>query len=202
MIRVSVVGGDDLELLPEMDGPTGGVDTVVAAPPDVAVIDLEMPDGDGVRTLKDLRERGFTGRVLVLTDGTDGGTVLEALRYGADGCLAKADGLRGVASALRRLDRGERLVDPALEVAAMAQLGRYVTQARESTEAAAALTNRERDVLSLLADGRTVKQIGRVLGISPRTVERHVSNLYRKLDVRSRVQAITRAAALELIELR
>jgi DNA-binding NarL/FixJ family response regulator len=217
VIRVAVVGGHpvvrgvvnlacreaaDLELVVEPDRASDGVEATVLADPDVAVIDLEMPDGDGIQTLRDLRSHGYAGRVLVLTDRTDGAAVLETLRHGADGCLAKADGLRTVASAVRRLDAGERLVDPSLELAAMSQLGRFAAIARESTEAAAALTGRERDVLGLLADGRTMKQIGRTLGISPRTVERHVAKVYRKLKVRSRVQAVTRAAALELIDLR
>jgi two-component system response regulator DevR len=192
----------DLELLPEIDHISEGIGPVVASAPDVAVIDLEMTDGDGMKTLKELRDRGFTGRVLVLTERSDGRAVLEALRFGADGCLAKVDSLRGVGDVLRRLYAGERIVDRALELAAMGELGRYVARARDRFEVAATLTVRERDVLSLLADGRTMKQIGRFLGISPRTVERHVSKVYRKLRVRSRVQAVTRAASLELIELR
>jgi DNA-binding NarL/FixJ family response regulator len=217
MIRVSVLGGHpvvrgvvrlacreapDLELVSESDRSKGAVDAILANDPNVAVIDLDMPQGDGIWILRELRKAGFVGRLLVLTDRTDGASVLEALRHGADGCLAKAEGLRGVADALRRLATGERLVDPALERAAMGQLGRFATLARESSETAAALTTREREVLALLADGFTLRQMGRRLGISPRTVERHVARIYRKLEVRSRVQAVTRAAALDLIDLR
>lgn len=217
VIRVSVLGGHpivrgvvglacreapDLELVSESDRMDGAVDAIVSTNPDIAVLDLDMPDGNGIWSLRELRRAGFPGRVLVLTDRTDGASVLEALRHGADGCLAKAEGLRGIAAALRRLAAGERLVDPALERAATTQLGRFATLARESSEAAAALTDRERQVLALLADGNTMRQMGRRLGISPRTVERHVAGLYRKLEVHSRVQAVTRAAALDLIDLR
>ena len=192
----------DLELVSESDRSAGSVEAILLAHPDVAVIDLDMPDGGGIWTLRELRERGFAGLVLVLTDRTDGASVLEALRHGADGCLATAAGLRGIASVIRRLAAGERLVDPELERAAMDQLGRFATLARESSQAAATLTNREHQVLALLADGHTMRQMGRRLGISPRTVERHVAALYRKLEVHSRVQAVTRAAALDLIDLR
>jgi DNA-binding NarL/FixJ family response regulator len=217
VIRVSVLGGHpvvrgvvrlacreapDLELVSESDRLDGAVDAIRSTNPDIAVIDLDMPEGDSIWILRELRRAEFAGRILVLTDRKDGASVLEALRHGADGCLAKAGGLRGVAAALRRLAAGERLVDPALERAAMGQLGRFATVARESSEAAAGLTSREREVLTLLADGHTMRQMGRRLGISPRTVERHVAGLYRKLEVRSRVQAVTRAAALDLIDLR
>jgi two-component system response regulator DevR len=217
VIRVSVLGGHpvvrgvvslacreapDLELVSESDRSDGAIDGIMSTDPDIAVIDLDMPEGDGIWTLRGLRRAGFAGRVLVLTDRTDGASVLEALRHGADGCLAKAEGLRGIAAALRRLAAGERLVDPALERAATTQLGRFATLARESSEVAATLTERERQVLALLADGHTMRQMGRRLGISPRTVERHVAGLYRKLEVHSRVQAVTRAATLDLIDLR
>src|SRR5918996_3450544 len=104
MIRVSVLGGHpvvrgvvrlacreapDLELVSESDRPDGAVDAIVSTSPDIAVIDLDMPEGDGIWILRELRRTGFAGRVLVLTDRTDGASVLAALRHGADGCLAK-----------------------------------------------------------------------------------------------------------------
>jgi DNA-binding NarL/FixJ family response regulator len=216
VIRVAMIGGHpvvrgvvrlacrespDLELVSESEHTSGAAPMVIGAHVDVAVIDLDLAHGDGLWTLRELREH-FVGRILVLTDRTDGSVVIDALRHGADGCLAKAEGLRGVAAAIRRLFAGERLVDPALERAALGRLGQFATMARESSEAASRLTPREREVLSLLADGRTVRQMGRLLGISPRTVERHVTALYRKLAVTSRVQAVTKAASLDLIDLR
>jgi RNA polymerase sigma factor (sigma-70 family) len=93
------------------------------------------------------------------------------------------------------------VVDPALEQAAVLELGRFARQARESSAVVATLTPREREVLELLAEGLTMQQIGRRLTISPRTVETHVAKLYRKLEVRSRVQAIAKAASLGLLEI-
>jgi DNA-binding CsgD family transcriptional regulator len=93
-------------------------------------------------------------------------------------------------------------VDPSLEQVAVLELGRFARQAREGSAVRATLTPREQEILGLLADGMTMQQIGRRLGISPRTVETHVSKLYRKLAVRTRVQAVARAASLGLIDLR
>jgi DNA-binding NarL/FixJ family response regulator len=170
--------------------------------PDLLVLDLELPDLDGLDVLRELRATGYDGPALVLSERADGGTVLEALRLGAEGFVHKAEGMRHVGEAIRRVIAGERAVGPELEQAAVMELGRFARQAREGSAVDAALTERERQILELLADGFTMQQIGRRLGISPRTVETHVAKLYRKLGVSTRVQAIARAASLGLVELR
>ena len=80
-------------------------------------------------------------------------------------------------------------------------LGSFARKAREGSEMEASLTPREQEILVMVSDGFTMQQVGRRLGISPRTVETHVAKLYRKLGVRTRVQAVSRAAQLGLIEL-
>src|SRR6478672_7256241 len=124
--------------------------------------------------------------VVLVSERADGATVLDAMRLGVDAYLIKPDGLRRVGDAIRRVLDGERAIDPALEQAAVLELGRFARQARESSEIDASLTTREREILELLAEGIAMPQIGRRLDISPRTVETHVANLYRKLAVRSR----------------
>jgi two-component system, NarL family, response regulator DevR len=170
--------------------------------PDVLIVDLELPDSDGLDLIRDLVDGGFPAAILAVSERDDGPTVLEALRRGAAGYLTKPDGLRRVASAIRSLAVGERVLDPGVEAAALAELGRFARQAREGSEVHASLSPREREILGLLADGLTTRQIGRRLEISPRTVESHVAKVYRKLGASSRVQAVSRAAQLGLIELR
>jgi DNA-binding NarL/FixJ family response regulator len=92
-------------------------------------------------------------------------------------------------------------MNPALEKDAMGALGRLARRAREGADVEAGLTPRERQVLELLGVGLTIGQIASRLGISPRTIETHVAKLYRKLGVRTRVQAISRAATLGLVDL-
>lgn len=175
---------------------------IAALAPDVVVLDLEVSDVAGLDVLQETRAAAPGLLLLVVSERTDGTTVLEAMRLGADGYLTKTDGLREAGRSIRRLVAGERVLDPAVQGAAVSELGRFARQAREGSQVVASLSPREHEILLLLADGLTMQQIGRRLDISPRTVESHVSKLYRKLAVRTRVQAVARAAALGLIDLR
>jgi len=168
--------------------------------PDLLVLDLDLPDADGFRVLTDLDD-DRPGAVLVLADRADGDLVLRALRLGARGYVTKSDGLRELPATIRRVLAGERVMTPALEREAMGALGRMARRAREGADVEAGLTPRERQVLEFLGGGMTIGQIASRLGISPRTVETHVAKLYRKLGVRTRVQAISRAATLGLVDL-
>jgi DNA-binding NarL/FixJ family response regulator len=168
---------------------------------DLLVLDLDLSDGDGLTALRGLREAGFEGAVLAISDRTDGSSVLEALKLGVLGYLNKSDDLRTIGVAMNRLLAGERLISSDLEQAALVALHRFAKQAREGSEMSAKLTPRERQILEMISDGLTMQQMARRLSISPRTVETHVAKLYRKLGVNTRVQAVSRAASLGLIDL-
>ena len=168
--------------------------------PDLLILDLDLPDADGFRVLTDLDD-ARPRAVLVLADRADGDLVLQALRLGARGYVTKAEGLRDLVTTIQRVLGGERVMTPALEKDAMGALGRMARRAREGADVDAGLTPRERQILELLSGGLTIGQIASRLGISPRTVETHVAKLYRKLGVRTRVQAISRAATLGLVDL-
>ncbi len=176
------------------------IDACRADPPDLLVLDLDLPDADGFRVLSEL-DSARPQCVLVLSDRADGDLVLRALRLGARGFVTKAEGLRGLVSTIQRVLTGERVLAPGLEQDAVLALGRFAKRAREGAEVAAELTAREHQVLELLSDGHTMRQIATRLSISPRTVETHVGKVYRKLGVRTRVQAVSRAATLGLVEL-
>jgi DNA-binding NarL/FixJ family response regulator len=177
------------------------IDVCRSGAPDLLVLDLELPDADGLRVLTDLGDAHRPDAVLVLSDQTDGDMVLRALRLGAGGYVTKAEGLRGLSATIRRVLAGDRVIAAGLEQDAVLALGRLARRAREGSEVAAELTSRERQVLELLSDGYTMRQIATRLSISPRTVETHVAKVYRKLGVRTRVQAVSRAATLGLVEL-
>lgn len=202
VVRLACDAAPDLELTGEAELASTALSAVFETSPDVTVLDIDLPDGDGLAVVRDLREAGYEGSILVLTDRHDGASVLEAMRLGATGYLGKAEGLRRITPAIRRVAAGERVVDARLEQAAVLELGKFANKAREGAEVRATLTTREQEILELMAGGLTMQQIGRRLAISPRTVETHVAKLYRKLAVRTRVQAVARAASLGLIDLR
>jgi two-component system nitrate/nitrite response regulator NarL len=202
VIRLACDALPDVQIVEEVDNGPDAVRAASASSPNIAVIDLDLPDIAPADLLRSVRAAGFVGHIVAVSERADGTSVLDAMRVGVDAYLVKPDGLRRIGDAIKRVLGGERVIDPALEQAAVLELGRFARQARESSEVVSSLTPREREILELLAEGLTTQQIGRRLGISPRTVETHVAKLYRKLEVRTRVQAIAKAASLGLIELR
>jgi DNA-binding NarL/FixJ family response regulator len=170
--------------------------------PDVVVLDLSLPGAlQGLDVARAVRAESTAGRLLVLTGRSDEEAVFDAIKAGADGFLEKTAGVRFIADALLRVGAGERVFTPEQERIAVAELGRLARQARESSGIRSSLTDRELEILELVSGGLTVKQVASRLGLSPRTVETHIAKLYRKLGVRNRVQAVSKAAALGLVEL-
>jgi DNA-binding NarL/FixJ family response regulator len=115
--------------------------------------------------------------------------------------VVKPDGLRTIGSTIERVLRGETVIDPVVARGARAELAATARRIRERARLLAATTPRQREILGLLAEGMTVQQIGSKLAISPRTVERHITALYRALGTASRVHAVAKGATTGLIDL-
>jgi DNA-binding NarL/FixJ family response regulator len=201
VVRMACEATGQMRLVGEASSADEASAACARARPDVLVINVALPGG-GVPAIRRLRGEGFGGRILVLTGDDGADAVFEALRVGVDGYLPMSRGLHEVGSSILRIAFGERLIDPDLERTALTELGRFARTAREGSEVASSLTRREREVLELLSEGSTTSSIARRLGISPRTVEAHAGKLYRKLGVRTRVQAVARGVQLGLIDLR
>jgi DNA-binding NarL/FixJ family response regulator len=142
-----------------------------------------------------------TARILVLTATDDKTAVFEALRLGVNGYVEKTATVDEIADAIEAVGRGELVFSKELERRAQVQLGEFARGARETARALAQLTPREREVLALLAEGLSTRQIATRLKLSARTVESHIGRVYEKLNVRTRVQALYRAAGLGLVDL-
>ncbi len=192
-------------------GSIAGVARITAVDPDRfaselgnarrAIVVVDLHGATEIDELRQIHAMDGDARVVVLGDRIEPGHALEALRLGIAAFVLTPDGLRDLPDILRRVALGEGMIAPDLERAAVHELGRSVQRARSTSGLAPSITHREREVLELLAEGFTMRQIGRRLGISPRTVEAHVAKLYRKLTVRTRLQAIARGSSLGLIEL-
>jgi DNA-binding NarL/FixJ family response regulator len=156
--------------------------------PDVAVLDLNMPDGDGLWVCGQLRAAGLATRALILTMYDDDENVLAALRAGAYGYTLKGSGPDEIVAAVRAVARGEALFGAGIA----AQMLSYFSRTA-ATSPFPQLTDREHEVLGLLAEGRDNAAVARRLGVSSKTVRNHVSNIIAKLHVADRSGAIIRA---------
>ncbi|HEU4526942.1 MAG TPA: response regulator transcription factor [Actinomycetota bacterium] len=202
VVRLACEHADGLTLAGEAATGEDAVEACRTIRPDVVVLDLSLPGKvQGLDVARTLRAEGTADKILVLTGRTDDQAVFETIRVGADGYLEKTAGVRFIADALRRVAAGERVFTPEQERIAVSMLGEMARRARESSDVRAVLTQRELQILDLLSRGVTVKQVASRLGLSPRTVETHISKLYRKLGVRNRVQAVSKATAIGLVEL-
>ncbi len=158
--------------------------------PDVLIMDLNMPDGNGIDATRALTRSSPHVKVLILTMFDDDASVFQAMRAGARGYLLKGAGEQEIERAIRGVADGEAIFGPAV---AQRVLDYLSGTARRQQAAFPELSEREREVLSLLAEGRSNPDIARRLYLSPKTVRNHVSNIFTKLQVADRAQAILRA---------
>jgi two-component system, NarL family, response regulator LiaR len=179
----------------EVVGEAGdGREAVAAAErerPDVVLMDLVMPRLDGVEAMRELRTRVPAARVIVLTSFLDDDRLLPAIRAGAAGYLLKNVEPSELARAVRAADAGEALIDPVVAA-------RLVNALADNHRSEPSLTEREQEVLDLLARGYANKRIARELGISEKTVKTHVGHVLAKLGVADRTQAALYAARIGL----
>jgi DNA-binding NarL/FixJ family response regulator len=202
IIRIACEQTPGLELVGELDEGSSALEACRELAPDVLLLDLSLPgELQGLDLARAIRAEGLPVRILVLTARTDQEAIFESIIVGVDGYLEKASGIRVIADALSRVAGGERVFTQAQMRGAVAQLSRRARQAREQTGEPANLSAREIEVLEHAARGLTVGQVARRLELSPRTVETHLGNVYRKLGVGNRVQALARASELGLIRI-
>lgn len=185
-----------IEVVGEAGDGQEGLTVVAEADPDVVLLDLRMPHRDGLWTLRQLRARGVEVPVLVLTTFDEDTLVLDALREGARGYLLKDVTLEQLAHAVRTLADGGTLVAPSIT-------GRLLDALRADPAPVAAhspatarvepLTTRELEVLRLVAEGYSNREIAQVLHLAEGTVKNHVSTILVKLNARDRTNAVLRA---------
>lgn len=189
---LQIAGG--VEVVSEADDGAAGVAAVAEHEPDVVLLDLRMPGTDGLWALGELRRRRLEAPVLVLTTFDDDELVLGALRAGAQGYLLKDVTVEQLAGAVRTLADGGTHVQPSVT----ARLLRAVRADPAPDEGIGdafvqPLTERETEVLRLMAEGCTNREIAEVLHLAPGTVKNHVSAVLLKLDTTDRTKAVLRA---------
>jgi DNA-binding NarL/FixJ family response regulator len=184
----------DLSVVGEAGNGQQAVEMAVALQPDVVVMDIQMPILSGADATRRIREQAPDVRVLVLTAYDDDPYIFGLLEAGATGYVLKTADSRELIRALRATAAGQVTTDPVVTA-------RLVARMAQSATGADTLSERELDVLRLAARGLTNKQISRDLIISDRTVQNHLANIYAKLQVASRTEAVTVALQRGLIRL-
>lgn len=190
---------DDLQVVAQVGRGDLAGDVAAKHLPDVAIVDLDLPGGDGVTALTGVRQNSPHTACLVLTALSDDIELGRAIEAGAAATIHKSADMNELLDAIRAVARGANLLDPrhmsrrlgALRVAREAQWQAQLLNER--------LTAREKDVLDLLVAGGNNRAIAKELGISVETVQTHVRNLLAKLKVSSRLEAATKAISLGLI---
>ena len=165
--------------------------------PDVILLDLRMPEMDGLQALLAIKKDRPEARVVVLTSFDTEDDIIAALKAGASGYILKGARSRTVLAAIRGAHAGVSLLDPTIT----SRLAAGVTSGKAEGAESGLITERELKVLALIAKGHSNRRVGEELHISPGTVKSHLSHIFRKLDVADRTEAVVKAAQLGLIEI-
>jgi two-component system response regulator NreC len=188
-IRTLLAAAGDMSLVGEAGDGRAAMEMVARHRPDVLLVDLTMPEMNGLEVIARTPALSPLTRVIVLSMHAAADLVRPALRHGARGYVVKGSGLDDLVQAIRAVAAGGKFLDPA--VVSVAE-GDELDPARPDDDFEQ-LTPREREVLQLIAEGHTNKEIGARLGLAPKTVDVHRTNIMKKLDLHN-AQALTRFA--------
>jgi len=184
---------DDLEVVGEAATVHDAMARIPLAKPDVAVLDVRLPDGSGIEVCRDIRSAWPEVVCIMLTSYSDDEALFAAVMAGAAGYLLKQVGSIDLVDAIRRAASGASLLDPVMTERVLER----VRQGPKEDAKLAALTPQERRILDLIAQGDTNRQIAEAMFLSEKTVKNYVSNMLGKLGMERRTQAASYAARLE-----
>jgi two-component system, NarL family, response regulator DegU len=167
--------------------------------PDVILMDVTMPELDGVGATREIRASLPDVRVVMLTMHADEDVLASAIRAGASGYLVKDCSTREIADAVRMAASGETIISPNLAASMLDEVRKL--DAPAETEEQRVVTRREEEVLQLIANGCSTPEVAEQLYISHKTVKNHLASIYQKLDARDRTQAVLQAVRMGIVHL-
>ena len=188
---------DNLVVVDEAADGIEAIEKVEAGKPDVLLLDINMPNMNGIEALKNIRQKGLDVKVLILTIHNEVEYLMKAVEVGCDGYVLKDSDSNLLKKAIYTIHSGEQFVQPSLTPALNAGMALKAAADDKLSE----LTRREIEVLKLIAEGLFNKEIAAKLDISERTVKNHVSNIFKKIDVSDRTQAAVFAINNNLVDL-
>lgn len=189
---------EEIEVIGEASDGRAGLELIALKKPDVVLLDLRMPVLDGIGTLEALRESDYFPPVLILTTFNDDELVLKAINLGIKGYLLKDVSLEDLVTAIKTLHMGKTLIQPARTSRLMEGL-KHLDNNINAFESPELLTERETEILRLVASGYSNKEIAKALNLSEGTVKNHVSNILSKMGLRDRTRAVLKALDLGII---
>jgi two-component system response regulator DevR len=184
-LRALLEGDERIAVVGEAGSVGMAITTALADPPDVLVLDVRLPDGTGIEVCREVRSRHPQVRALMLTSYADDRAVYDSIMAGASGYLLKETRGADLVDAVVRVAGGESLLDPAVT-------GRVLARLREEEQEdprLASLTDQERDILELVAEGLTNRQVGERLHLAEKTVKNTMTSILRKLGMSRRTEA-------------
>jgi len=190
-VALALANSPGLSVVGEGGSAGEAIDLVGRLKPDVVLLDLSMPGG-GLNALSAIVERWPEARALVLTASESDDDVLAALRAGARGYVLKGVGASTLAEIVRGIAAGESYVSPALAARILVEMQSVVARPAETSEAVdplSTLTEREEQILRMVADGNSNKEVGRLLALQEKTIKHHMTRILQKLHVRNRTEA-------------
>jgi two-component system, NarL family, response regulator DevR len=191
-LRDLLEGEDDIEVVGESGLAKEAEARIPALRPDVAVLDARLPDGSGIDVCRQVRSVDPGIKALILTSYDDDEALFAAILAGAAGYVLKQIGSSDLVDGVRRVAQGQSLIDPSLTAKVLDR----VRHGPEAPEELAALTDQERKILALIAEGLTNRQIGQRMFLAEKTVKNYVSSILAKLGLERRTQAAVLAAKL------
>jgi DNA-binding NarL/FixJ family response regulator len=194
-----LVAHGDLEVVAQASSGRMGVRLAEELKPDVILMDLRMPDLDGIDAIRAIVKRDSTARIIALTVATDERDVAAAVVAGACGYMVKDSAIDEIAAAVRAAARGESWLSPRAAGALLERVRRDNVESAPEPEVMEKLSPREREVLLLVAQGLDNAKIAAALGISPRTAKNHLSSILSKLGLTSRIGAAIYAVRSGLV---
>ncbi len=176
----------ELAVVGEADSVASSIEEARRTEPDVVIMDVRLPDGSGVEACREIRAQRPETKVIMLTSYADDDAVFASIMAGATGYLLKQTRTQALTDAIERAMRGESLLDPAVT---QRVLQRVRTAGKEKDDELSLLSEQERKILDLIAEGKTNKEIAQEVFLSDKTVKNYVSSILSKLNLRRRSEA-------------